>query len=958
MAETRQLTVKMAIQAADYRKQLKAINTQNKLLKSEFEALSESSEEFEDSLEGQGAKLKLLNGQLDNAKKKLSIYEKEVDKCEDTLNKATKAYEDQQEEIKSLEAQIKDYTAAYGKSSDVVKRMESSLEDLNKELQKKEKAVVNANDALQRMQINANNAQREVNQLERQAAECSQRLQDMENGVQELSNELNNIDGSSLEVFGDALDDINIGDLVGEIDGLGDGLDLVSMAAGGAGLALAGVITNSAINSAKDYDKALFDLRTGLGLTKKDAEETAKSLSEIATEGYETETLTEAYSMLRKVFKDMNESELQEMSKNISLLNDMGYETNETIQAVSKVMKAWGLTGNEAIGLIIKGEQEGLNIAGDWIETLGEYSPILAGMEIDAVSFFNMMVQGFDQSKSSSDHLADAFKEIGLQFTDGTDSLRDAFKEIGINYDSLKKQVDSGKITMPEAFSEITKALDGVKDATDRNRLAQAILAGTFEYTGTFAVDSNNKVIDSTKDLEGTVNDLNAAYDESYLKTQRELDGEWVKLKTTIGSAVLPILTEVISTFNNLAQQIGIGISNVVTHVQIMSNQIKAFFQEIGISMMETLVDNPVFEKLFPGMEERLATAKKSHEQTINYIQGKEQQLLDNQKALDDLYASSKEETYNKTVGIADTKTKEVTDVVNKNTNEARNVVKTNMDGMNSDIADSLSGLGNIAVDETGKIPQATQKNLSQSAKVIRQFGSDAYNGVRTSFTKLEQVSKKSFTNMYNEAKKRFVSMANVMRTQATNMRNIANNQFVSIKNIGTNQFKNLRDNVTSQMISMSKVVSTQWANIRNTLSKSINGKVNITRTTTTNEDAKNRSFKFDFKGVQNTLPSVLSSVNIDNIALSGSYYNSNTPSSNNLAKAANIVNNVSAPSVTVNQDDTNMVKVLDAYLSRFVQAIEGFNPNLQVNLDGKQLSNRLNKIDGNNMRLYERFNV
>ena len=80
MADTRQLTVKMAIQASDYRKQLKAINTQNKLLKSEFDSLSKSSDNFEDSLEGQTAKLKLLDGQLEGAKEKLSIYTREMGK--------------------------------------------------------------------------------------------------------------------------------------------------------------------------------------------------------------------------------------------------------------------------------------------------------------------------------------------------------------------------------------------------------------------------------------------------------------------------------------------------------------------------------------------------------------------------------------------------------------------------------------------------------------------------------------------------------------------------------------------------------------------------------------------------------------------------------------------------------------------------------------------------------------
>ena len=69
-----------------------------------------------------------------------------------------------------------------------------------------------------------------------------------------------------------------------------------------------------------------------------------------------------------------------------------------------------------------------------------------------------------------------------------------------------------------------------------------------------------------------------------------------------------------------------------------MANQIKAFFQEIQISILETFVNNPIAEKLFPGMEERLETAKQQHEETINYIQENERKLAENAKASDELY--------------------------------------------------------------------------------------------------------------------------------------------------------------------------------------------------------------------------------------------------------------------------------------------------------------------------------
>lgn len=138
MADTKQLTIKMAIQASDYRKQLKNINTQNKLLKSEFNSLSEASDDFENSLEGQSAKLKLLSGQLDGAKKKFSIYSDEIEKCENTLDQATKAYEKQREEVASLTLQVDEYAAAFGESSEVVQKMRKSLEEATKELAKKE----------------------------------------------------------------------------------------------------------------------------------------------------------------------------------------------------------------------------------------------------------------------------------------------------------------------------------------------------------------------------------------------------------------------------------------------------------------------------------------------------------------------------------------------------------------------------------------------------------------------------------------------------------------------------------------------------------------------------------------------------------------------------------------------------------------------------------------------------
>src|SRR5699024_9373214 len=133
---------------------------------------------------------------------------------------------------------------------------------------------------------------------------------------------------------------------------------------------------------------------------------------------------------------------------------------------------------------------------------------------------------------------------------------------------------------------------------------------------------------------------------------------------------------------------------------------------------------NPIAEKLFPGMEERLETAKQQHEETINYIQENERKLAENAKLSDEIYKGSKEQTYNDTKNIADQKTKETANIIDANTKDGANKAKANMDTMKNDVESSLSGLGNIALTETGEIPKATQQNLNASSQIIKQFGS------------------------------------------------------------------------------------------------------------------------------------------------------------------------------------------------------------------------------------------
>lgn len=98
---------------------------------------------------------------------------------------------------------------------------------------------------------------------------------------------------------------------------------------------------------------------------------------------------------------------------------------------------------------------------------------------------------------------------------------------------------------------------------------------------------------------------------------------------------------------------------------------------------------------------------------------------------------------------------------VDKETKEASDKAKTNTDKMAKDMTDNAKkgadGVGKemkntskVVMDESGKIPKDVQSNMQKSVQAMKQSGSDIYNGMNTSFSKLASQGKQHFSDLYN----------------------------------------------------------------------------------------------------------------------------------------------------------------------------------------------------------------
>ena len=73
-----------------------------------------------------------------------------------------------------------------------------------------------------------------------------------------------------------------------------------------------------------------------------------------------------------------------------------------------------------------------------------------------------------------------------------------------------------------------------------------------------------------------------------------------------------------------------------------------------------------------------------------------------------------------------------------------------------------------------------------------------------------------SFVSCANIARNQFINISNIIKNQATNARNAATSQFISLKKVISTQLSEARQLVVSKMISIAKVVNTQSSNARN----------------------------------------------------------------------------------------------------------------------------------------------
>ena len=359
---------------------------------------------------------------------------------------------------------------------------------------------------------------------------------------------------------------------------LGGGLrNGIKGAAGAIGGALLGALALDKIvdvfGQALEQGAQTAKLGAQLGLSASQTAKAGKITGEIYANNFgdSLEQVNEAAALVsRNIGLSFNSTDFQPVTEKVlNLATTFDQDLGGTTAAVGQLMKT-GLAKNatEALDLLTRGFQSGVNKADDLLDTVTEYSTQFRKLGVSGPQALSLMNQGLQAGARDADVVADAIKEFSIRAVDGSDTTALGFKQIGLNAKTMAKAIGQGGKSANDALDLTLDRLRAIPDPVKRAQAAYNLFGTQSEDLGAalFALDPS-KATTAMKDTAGAADRMGKVLGgtpQAALDTfKRQLSqglvnaagtaiGYFLRLGDTLGPKLTPILNSVGALFGQL----------------------------------------------------------------------------------------------------------------------------------------------------------------------------------------------------------------------------------------------------------------------------------------------------------------------------------------------------------------------------------------------------------------------
>ena len=261
------------------------------------------------------------------------------------------------------------------------------------------------------------------------------------------------------------------------------------------------------------------------------------------------------------------------------------------------MMENFGVSGEEAMGLIAAGAQNGLDYSGELIDSISEYSVQFAKLGFSADDMFTIFQQGADSGAWNLDKVGDAVKEFSIRSIDGSKTTVEAFSALGLNADEMMATFAAGGDDASIAFQGVLSALMDMDDQVQRDAIGVSLFGTQWEDLGTEAMTAMSDIQSGAYDSADALGKINAVkYDnlgDAFEGIKRQAEVALLPMASTIANALTDIAPIVSSLFEQLGPVIEQVTADAMPFVQEFLGGILEFLPTIlplVLSLASTLL--------------------------------------------------------------------------------------------------------------------------------------------------------------------------------------------------------------------------------------------------------------------------------------------------------------------------------------------------------------------------------
>jgi murein DD-endopeptidase MepM/ murein hydrolase activator NlpD/phage-related minor tail protein len=339
---------------------------------------------------------------------------------------------------------------------------------------------------------------------------------------------------------------------------LGDFGSKGKVIAAAAGVAI-GAALAAGFAKSMDLEKGNDKLAASLGLNEAESAKAGKIAGSLYANAYgesmgEVNGAVEAVMSSIKGMRDGSSEDVQAMTaKVLDMAAAFEIDAGRAAQVAGQMITS-GLAkdGVEAADLLTASLQKVPKaVREDVLDAVDEYGPFMKSLGITGEKAMGLLVKASEKGMYGIDKTGDALKEFGIRATDMSKATGGAYDAIGLDQQEMTNKLLAGGDTASEAFQTIVEGVQSITDPAARSQAALALFGTPLED---LSVTEIPKFLDSLKLTSGGLGDVAGAADDmgktlnenaaTNIETyKRGLSTLFVDL---VGNRIIPILDEVV----------------------------------------------------------------------------------------------------------------------------------------------------------------------------------------------------------------------------------------------------------------------------------------------------------------------------------------------------------------------------------------------------------------------------